>query len=142
MRTILLLAFSLAICGCGLVPASLSPYSRTVDRYVAAAPNVELGMTKAQVRELLEPTQDLLKNSERKRPDQYRKEGVLVDIVYYRSGWNSDGITTDDEFTPYLFNDGQLVATGWHILGGARSIGQARDITTVSTSVHNTTIVY
>jgi hypothetical protein len=45
-----------------------------------------------------------------KQPDRYVKDGVNVEIIYFRSGWQSDGLTTDDEFTPYLFNDGKLVA--------------------------------
>jgi len=67
----------------------------------------------------------------------YKKEGVLVEILYFRSGWQSDGLTTDDEFTPYLFNDGKLVAVGWAVLGGAKSHGQ----TTPQTNIHTTTVV-
>jgi hypothetical protein len=57
----------------------------------------------------------------------YKKEGILVDILYFRSGWNSDGLTTDDEFTPYIFNDGKLVAVGWQFIGGKKSQGQSSD---------------
>ncbi len=41
------------------------------------------------------------------------------------------GFVTDDEFTPYIFNDGKLVAVGWQTLGGIKSQGQAKDVTTV-----------
>jgi len=49
------------------------------------------------------------------------EEEVLVEILYYRSGWQRDGIVTDDEFTPYIFNDGVLVAIGWTTLGGPKT---------------------
>ena len=79
-----------------------------------------------------------MRNTEIKQPDRYVKDGVNVEIIYFRSGWQPDGLVTDDEFTPYLFNDGKLVAIGWAILGGAKSRGQAG--TTVN--VYNSTIVY
>ena len=123
-----------ALVGC-VTP--ISPYQLTVDDYMVVAPKVSLGMSKAEVVELLQPSQSRLKNTEIKQPDMYKKDGTLVEILYFRSGWQSDGLTTDDEFTPYLFNDGELVAVGWAILGGAKSQGQ----TTPETNVHTTTVV-
>jgi len=108
-----------------------SPYQLTVDDYMAAYPKISLGMTKQEVARILTPSQIRLSSSEIKQPDMYKKEGVMVDILYFRSGWNSDGLTTDDEFTPYVFNDGKLVAVGWQFIGGAKSQGQSRDSTTV-----------
>lgn len=130
-----------SLLGCA---ATQSPYQLTVNDYVAAAPRISLGMTKVQVIETLQPSQVRLKNTAIKQPDMYTKDGVLVEILYFRSGWQSDGITTDDEFTPYLFNDGKLVAVGWAILGGAKSQGQARSQTDVTTTtiVRPTTIIY
>ena len=126
------LLLALVITGC-----APSRHQLTVDGYMAAAPKVRLDMTKEEVIEILQPSQHRLKNTEIKHSDMYKKEGVLVEILYFRSGWQSDGITTDDEFTPYLFNDGKLVAVGWAILGGPKSQGQA----TPETSVYTTTIV-
>lgn len=136
-----LVVVATAFAGCAsMVP----PYQLTVDDYVAAAPKVSLGMTKPQVVEILQPSQIRLRNTEIKQPEMYTKDGVLVEILYFRSGWQQDGITTDDEFTPYLFNDGKLVAVGWAILGGAKSQGQARPQTNVNTTtiVKPTTIIY
>jgi hypothetical protein len=98
----------------------------TVNEYLAAANKVELGMSKQQVIDILSPSQRHLSNTEIKQPEQYIKDGVKVDILYFRSGWQSDGLTTDDEFTPYIFNDGKLVAIGWATIGGPKSQGQAR----------------
>jgi len=42
-----------------------------------------------------------------------------------RSARQPDGLTTDDEFTPYIFNDERLVRIGWQVLGGPKALGQA-----------------
>jgi hypothetical protein len=117
-----------------------SPYQQTVDDYMGAYPLIDLGMSKEQVAGILASSQKRLSTSEIKQPDRYMKDGVAVDIIYYRSGWQSDGITTDDEFTPYLFNDNKLVAIGWRSIGGAKSQGQATNSTYSSPST--TVIVY
>ena len=116
--TILLMA---VLSGC------LGPLRLTVDDYMVVYQSVELGMSKREVQEILAPSQSRLSSTYIKQSDKYMKDGVAVDILYFRSGWQSDGINTDDEYTPYLFNDDKLVAIGWHILGGARSLGQATD---------------
>ena len=114
--------------GCGP-----SRYQLTIDDYMAEAPKVRLGMSIEEVKRILEPSQQRLKNTEIKHSEMYEKEGVFVEILYFRSGWQFDGITTDDEFTPYLFNDGKLVAVGWAILGGPKSHAQAAPETNVYT---------
>jgi len=117
-----------------LIGCAPSRFQITVDEYVAVAPKVRLGMSKKEVNEILEPSQHRLRNTEIKHSDIYEKEGVLVEISYFRSGWQNDGITTDDEFTPYLFNDGKLVGVGWAVLGGPKSQGQATSETNVYTN--------
>lgn len=86
-----------------------------------AAPSVNLGDRKGDVLARLEPSQSSLRPSERKPPDRFLAGGSEVEIHYFRSRRQADGITTDDEFTPYMFVDGQLVAIGWAALGGAGS---------------------
>lgn len=117
----------------GCVGRGNSRYRLTVDDYMVAAPTIRLDMSKAEVVEIMQPSQFRLKNTDIKQPDLYRKDGVLVEILYFRSGWQNDGITTDDEFTPYLFNDGSLVAIGWATLGGPRSQGQSAPETYIYT---------
>jgi hypothetical protein len=114
--------------------------NRTVSDYEAVADRVQLGDPKEKVIALLEPTQKDLDSSWRKKPEKYTKNDVLVEIYFARSGLQEDGLTTDDEFTPYVFNNGKLVAIGWTAIGGARSQGQARSNTTVN--VQQQTIVY
>ena len=61
-----------------------SPYQLTVDDYMAAYPKISLGMTKQEVARILTPSQIRLSSSEIKQPDMYKKEGVMVDILYFK----------------------------------------------------------
>jgi len=80
-----------------------SPYQQTVDDYMAAYPQIELGMSKEQVAGVLGSSQKRLSTSEIKQPDRYMKDGVAVDIFYYNcnSSCNSSQILdTRNEKTP------------------------------------------
>lgn len=111
-----------------------------ISKYEAVADRVELGDSKEKVLAILQPTQDGVPQSSRKNPEKYIKEGVKVEIYYMRSARQPDDLTTDDEFVPYLFNDGKLVGIGWQVLGGPKTQGQATSDTYISN--HNTTVVY
>lgn len=101
-------------------------YLDTIQQYSLVADQVELGASVAQVREILDPTQVGLTAKDLKRPERFKKDGKEVLILFYRSGWQDDGITTDDEFTPYIFEDGVLKAIGWTPLGGPKTQGQVK----------------
>ncbi|MEM7219319.1 MAG: DUF3192 domain-containing protein [Pseudomonadota bacterium] len=102
-------AASLLLSGC------YSTYYRdTVQDYVAAAPAVHLGMTPTQVRAILGPSQAQLDSTDLRHDEQFLEGDSTMLIQYYRSGWQSDGRLTDDEYTPYVFRDGRLVGIGWH----------------------------
>jgi len=113
---------------------------RAISKYEAVAEQVELGDSKDKVLAILQPTQEGVPKSSRKNPERYIKDGVKVEIYYMRSGRQPDGLTTDDEFVPYLFNDGKLVGIGWQVLGGPKTQGQATSDIYISNQ--NTTIVY
>jgi hypothetical protein len=108
----------------GLSACAGTSIDRCIYRYNAAASQIQLGDAKATVLAALEPTQQGLGGSERKPSDSYLDAGATVEIVYYRSGRQPDGLTTDDEFTPYVFRNGRLVAIGWAALGGPKTHGQ------------------
>lgn len=90
-----------------------SYYSATVDDYVDAAPGVALGMSPLEVRSILGPSQAQLANTDLRHDERYLEGQTLVEIQYYRSGWQPDGRLTDAEYTPYIFRDGALVGIGW-----------------------------
>jgi len=111
---ILLAALLLTATGC---PRNIGGViSGVIKRYDALAPNVKIGDTREQVLKILGPTQEGLDPEYRKTSEQFSRDGHLYQIDYYRSGWQQDGLTTDDEFTPYLFVDERLVAVGWQAL--------------------------
>ena len=114
--------------------------STALSRYDIASQQVSLGDTKDQVLSIMQPVQETLARRDIKQPDKYIKDNTLVEIYYFRSGLQSDGLTTDDEFTPYIFNDGKLVGVGWQMLGGPKSQGQTRQTTNIN--VHQNRFVY
>lgn len=107
-KPLMLATLSLLLAAC-----HSNPYQDTVVDYTAAAPAVELGMSPAQVRAILAPSQAQLDSTDRRHDEQYLEAGSRVVIQYYRSGWQADGRLTDDEYTPYVFRDGRLVGIGW-----------------------------
>jgi hypothetical protein len=108
----------LSVSGCAVMIDS------AISKYNEKAPQISLGASKEEVLAILGPTQDGLPANARKQPEQYMKDGVKIDILYFRSGRQPDDLTTDDEFTPYVFQNGRLTGIGWSCLGGPKSSGQ------------------
>jgi hypothetical protein len=122
----------------GCDPAYL--VDQSIAKYELVEGQIQLGDSKDIVIPLLDRSQAQLGSSERKRPEKYMKGNTLVEIYYVRSGRQADGLKTDDEFTPYIFNNGKLVAIGWTAIGGPKTQGQASPTTNVYFT--NRTIVY
>lgn len=101
----------------------------SITKYNAVADRVQLGDSRNKVLSILNPTQKGIPQRNKKNPEKYIKNNVLVEIYYFRTGRQPDNLTTDDEFTPYLFNNGKLVAIGWQVLGGPKSVGQVTSTT-------------
>ena len=134
-KQLVLLVMVLGLSGCvGM------PIDSAISTYAYVAEQVELGDSKEEVLAILQPTQEGVPKSSSKNPEKYIKEGVRIEIYYMRSARQPDGLTTDDEFVPYLFNDGKLVGIGWQVLGGPKTQGQATSDTYINNQ--NTTIVY
>lgn len=98
--------------------------SSSIRQYYEAAPQVKVGDDKEKVLELLLPTQEKLSGWEKKSPEAYKEGTDLIEIYYFRTGWQADGLVTDDEFVPYMFKNGELTAIGWTALGGPKTLGQ------------------
>ena len=99
---------------------------------------VQLGDSKQKVLAILMPTQEGLRQNQIKPPERYMKGKDKIEIYYMRSGRQPDGLTTDDEFTPYYFKNGFLNGIGWQQLGGAKSHGKVVPRTNINNS---TTII-
>ena len=116
------LAGALALGGC----AANSIYD-SIDAYESVKQQVALGQTKQEVLELLQPTQRGLDSRFAKPPETYMQDGKTREIYFFRSRSFNDGIVTDDEFTPYVFEDGALIAIGWTAIGGPKTQAQTRN---------------
>lgn len=125
-KKLVIILASVFLTGC----STINIYS-AISKYEKVAEQVNLGDSKDKALAILMPTQARLFSGLKKAPEKYIKEGVLVEIYFMRSLHQPDGLTTDDEFTPYLFNDGKLVGIGWQVLGGASTQGQAVPVTNI-----------
>jgi hypothetical protein len=116
---VVLLATSLATSGCvgWQIDSAISRYQKT-------APAIQLGDSKEKVLAVLMPTQEGVPARARKSQDAFKQGNDTIEVVYFRSVRQPDNLTTDDEFTPYVFKNGTLVAIGWAALGGPKSQGQ------------------
>lgn len=118
-----LLVLSILAAGCS--PAR--SIDSVTDDYQKVAPRLSLGDNKTRVLSILEPLQQELRANQRKQSESFLKDGKRIEIYYMRTGRQPDGLTTDDEFTPYVFENGVLVAIGWSTLGGPKTFGRTRD---------------
>jgi hypothetical protein len=86
--------------------------------YNQASRSVELGDSKEKVLRILEPTQIGIGAMGRREPERYIDEnGNKIGIHFFRSRIRIGEPANNEDFTPYLFKDGQLVAIGWSNLG-------------------------
>ena len=129
LLTILVISLS----GCEAVHSSIR-------KYYAVAGQVQLGDSKEKVFGILMPTQEKLPFDEMKPADSYMEDNDLMEIHYFRSGRQPDNLTTDDEFTPYVFKNGVLIAIGWKTLGGPKSFGKVVPPANI-TNIKHTTII-
>ena len=114
-KTILtLLYLSLISCAAFTIDPVINQYNRS-------AYNIRLGMTISEVLRIL-PDQSKL-GSYGRTPSFFKDGNNDISIYYYRTGRISDDMTTDDEFTPYIFVNGGLSSIGWEALGGPRTYG-------------------
>lgn len=122
----LALASFFLVTGCGVMEASR--IDEAITEHQSVANRIHLGDDKDHVLAVLNPIQERLLAKERKAPESYLKDGATVEIYFARSARQPDGLTTDDEFTPYVFTNGKLTAIGWSTLDGPKTQGQANHV--------------
>lgn len=121
-KRVLVLALTLVLVACANnnIRSAIGSYEQVRDQ-------IQLGQSKEQVLALLKPTQQGIDSRYLKAPEQYREDETHVEVYFFRSQSFNDGIVTDDEFTPYVFEDGVLTAIGWTAIGGPKTQAQTRD---------------
>lgn len=116
----LVLSLLLSACATNGIQSAINNYEQVRGQIV-------LGQSKQEVLAVLQPTQSGIAPRFQKASEQYRKDGKHVEVYFVRSQSFNDGIVTDDEFTPYVFEDGVLTAIGWTAIGGPKTQAQTRD---------------
>ncbi len=129
-----LMAGYLVLPGC-LLPGVAVDMS--IAEYYKAAESVQLGDSKEKVLAAFEKAQNTLPAEVRRSPEKYTEGGVSVEIYYFRSSRTPDYVSTDDEYTPYIFNDDRLVAIGWATLGGPKTRARPAERVKVDADIHH-----
>jgi len=121
-KLILVTLLCFIMTGCG--PVRRLAIDTTITKYNSTAPKIRLGDSKEDVLAILLPTQRGLPAGEGKAPESFRRDDKTIEIYYFRTRHHRYRLTTDDEFTPYVFTDGILTSIGWISLGGSQSRGR------------------
>ena len=114
---------ALLLAGC----ATTGAVNSGIEAYHSQAPRVKLGQTMDKVLSILQPTQANIPAKFAKPAEEFVENGKTKKIYFFRSRSFPDGLVTDDEFTPYVFEDGVLVAIGWTAIGGPKTQAQSRE---------------
>lgn len=102
-----------ALAGC----STSTKAEKTVTAYDGAASKVHIGDLTADVLAILEPTQiDAHAKKWETKHDSINNNGTSIDIYYFRSSQPKSGLTTEDQYTPYIFKDGALAGIGWGMI--------------------------
>lgn len=131
--TVFFLVVAIAI----LPACTTGDVDRSVDGYDQLKGQVKLGDSRQQVLSLLEPAQADLDARWKKVPDQYFDGNSTVEVYYFRSSYQTDGLITDDQYTPYIFRDGILVGIGWAMLRGSMAEAEIESTTAAGNLVFN-----
>ena len=83
-----------------------------IKAYEQQTHRIELGQSKEYVLGILNTTQTNLSSQQKKASDIYMEGDKRIEVHFFRSKSFSDGLVTDDEFTPYVFTDDILTAIG------------------------------
>ena len=99
-----------------------SSVDRAVDYHAQVAPYVELGMSEGAFVTLMEPAMTPSRNE--RQPKRFSRGDDMYVVHFLRVARVPDGLYTDDEYQPYTFVNGKLVAVGWEYLGGEKYTSQ------------------
>ena len=122
-KHLLLISLFFSLMGC----VATQTITSAIESYEMKAGQVSLGDTKEQVLNILIPTQVNLPSHFAKPPEKYMEDDKVKEIYFFRSRSFTDGIVTDDEFMPYIFEDNILVAIGWTAIGGPKTQAQPQN---------------
>lgn len=115
-----LIAKALAI-GAALFMVGCTTQYAAPAAYDKASENVYIGMEKREFDVVMQPVYEATWSNQKRRSEAFQRNGALYEIVYVKSGFVQDDALTDDEYTPFLFQDGTLIGYGWNAVGGKKT---------------------
>jgi len=89
-----------------LAGCATSQIDNAISRHHEVANSIQLGDSKESVLSALLPTQKELPAKWSKSHESYKRGDDIIEIYYFRTARQPDGLKTDDEFTPYVFTNG------------------------------------
>jgi hypothetical protein len=119
----LLVVLTLLLGGCVSMAAEES-----IAEYHRVAPTIRVGDSQESVEAKLKPIQDNTPELYQRPPTRFTLSNDLkVEIVYVLASRVADHRQTDDEYVPYTFADGMLIAIGWDQIGGPQTLAREQD---------------
>ena len=106
----------LVLSGCGTVNRSAVRSS-----FEEGQQAVYIGMDRSEFDRAMAKNVNKTKRRHRRSSEAYQRNGLVYEIVYLRSNFYLDDAATDDEYTPYLFQDKTLIGYGWAAVGGKKT---------------------
>jgi hypothetical protein len=113
MKLFTLTALTLLLTAC-----ATSAIDNAIVYHAKAAPYVELGMSEEAFVALMEPA--MTPSKAERQPRRFSRGDDMYVVHFMRVARVPDDLYTDDEYQPYTFANGKLVAVGWEYLGGEK----------------------
>ena len=121
--TIALTVSVLSVAGCAPNPVT----QQAVADYKSVASQISIGDAREHVLATLQTNQQIFPSQFKRRPERYLSYGEQVEIHFVRTGLDSGGSNSDDDFTPYVFKNDVLVSVGWTYVSKTDFLDKARE---------------
>jgi hypothetical protein len=113
----------LSVAGCAPNPVT----QQAVAEYRSVASQISIGDAREHVLAILQTNQQAIPLHFKRRPERYLSYGEQVEIHFVRTGLDSGGSNSDDDFTPYVFKNNVLVSVGWTYVSKTDFLDKARE---------------
>ena len=123
MRKFIMFLFLCSMVSCG----AAYEIDQQISLVNTFTPNIELGMKRSDFVASANSAGIKFNGKWFKEKESYIKDGKTYNIYFLRTSRQADGLKTDDEFTPYIFENDKLIGIGWSYLGGPKTGGQTQD---------------
>ena len=104
-----------------LLQATARTREKLLDTYIGMPKEEVVSIVGTEPREFIDPTasngQTITTISNPYRSQIIQRDGKSFEVVFYvTDDKNNDGIISDEELTPLIFDDGKMIGWGWSYL--------------------------